>query len=48
MFNLSSYIFTKVFAEQGNVPNIIIAVSKSLVYVFKLAFSTYTFLKWIL
>lgn len=31
-FNLSSHIFIKVFAEQGNVPNIIIAVSKSLVF----------------
>ena len=45
MFNLSSYIFTKVFAEQGNVPNIIIAVSKSLV--FNILYP-YTFLKWIL
>ena len=36
IFNLSSYIFIQVFAEQGNVPNIIIAVS--LVLVFKILY----------
>ena len=42
LFDLSSYISVQVFAEQGNVPNIIIAVSKSSRY---LTFSTYTFPK---